>query len=192
MTSSAHLSAMEGHLPCLKYLVSVGASPEGVLGARNDQGETPRNLAQQFYKENIMTYIDGIEYERDHPEQQESKLCFLSCLSCLIWRDLHFVSACTCCRYWRSSKSRKFFTQIDWRNMLIQRQICVWLTSVKDGGSKLIIWRIFQDSYSFNFEKFVCMFVSGGWVGGDNVWWTTVIHVEDCNGDKINKSQQRI
>ncbi|XP_064615076.1 ankyrin repeat domain-containing protein 42-like [Liolophura sinensis] len=68
----AHLAAMEGHLPCLKYLVSVGASPEGVLGARNDQGETPRNLAQQFYKENIMTYIDGIEYERDHPEQQEN------------------------------------------------------------------------------------------------------------------------
>ena len=65
---------MEGQLACLKFLVSMGISPTHVLGARNDQGETPKDLAQQFYKDNILEYITGIEWERDHPEEAESKL----------------------------------------------------------------------------------------------------------------------
>lgn len=44
-----------------------------VLGARNDQGETPKDLAQQFYKDVVVEYINGIEWERDHPEEAESK-----------------------------------------------------------------------------------------------------------------------
>ncbi|KAL5005053.1 hypothetical protein ScPMuIL_018509 [Solemya velum] len=68
----AHLAAMEGHLPCLKFLVSTNISPTHVLGARNDQGETPRDLAQQFYKDHIIEYINGIEYEQDHPEEAEN------------------------------------------------------------------------------------------------------------------------
>ena len=70
---SAHYAAMEGQLPCLKFLVSMGISPTHVLGARNDQGETPKDLAQQFYKDNIIEYITGIEWERDHPEEAESR-----------------------------------------------------------------------------------------------------------------------
>ncbi|KAL3846546.1 hypothetical protein ACJMK2_017525 [Sinanodonta woodiana] len=68
----AHLAAMEGHLPCLKFLVSTGISPTHILGARNDQGETPRDLAQQFYKDHIIEYIQGVEWERDHPEEAEN------------------------------------------------------------------------------------------------------------------------
>lgn len=70
----AHLAAGEGQLPCLKYLVSAGVNPMHVLGARNDQGETPKDLAQQFYKDVVVEYINGIEWERDHPEEAESKL----------------------------------------------------------------------------------------------------------------------
>ncbi|XP_052277014.1 ankyrin repeat domain-containing protein 42-like [Dreissena polymorpha] len=66
----AHYAAAEGHLPCLKFLVSTGISPTHMLGARNDQGETPKDLAQQFYKDAIMEYINGIEWERDHPEAE--------------------------------------------------------------------------------------------------------------------------
>lgn len=69
----AHLAAGEGQLPCLKYLVSAGVNPMHVLGARNDQGETPKDLAQQFYKDVVVEYINGIEWERDHPEEAESK-----------------------------------------------------------------------------------------------------------------------
>ncbi|KAK3092458.1 hypothetical protein FSP39_003038 [Pinctada imbricata] len=68
----AHLAACEGHLPCLKYLVSTGVNPMAVLGARNDQGETPKDLAQQFYKDLVIEYINGIEWERDHPEEAEN------------------------------------------------------------------------------------------------------------------------
>ncbi|CAH1780621.1 unnamed protein product [Owenia fusiformis] len=70
--TAAHLAAMEGHLACLKFLVAQGQSPTHVLGARNDQGETPKVLAQQFYKENVVDYISGIEWERDHPEDEEN------------------------------------------------------------------------------------------------------------------------
>ncbi|XP_011438957.3 ankyrin repeat domain-containing protein 42 [Magallana gigas] len=68
----AHLAAGEGQLPCLKYLVSAGVNPMHVLGARNDQGETPKDLAQQFYKDVVVEYINGIEWERDHPEEAEN------------------------------------------------------------------------------------------------------------------------
>ena len=61
-------------MPCLKYLVSIGVTPLHVLGARNDQGETPKDLAQQFYKENVIDYVNGLEWERDHPEETESRL----------------------------------------------------------------------------------------------------------------------
>ena len=70
---TAHLAAMEGHLPCLKFLVCEGQSPTHVLGARNDNGETPKMLSQQFYKESVVEYICNIEWERDHPEEAESE-----------------------------------------------------------------------------------------------------------------------
>ena len=64
---------MEGHLPCLKFLVSVQRDISSVLGARNDQGDTPKSLAEQFSKEDCCTYLDALEWEHDHPEQAESK-----------------------------------------------------------------------------------------------------------------------
>lgn len=42
-----------------------GASVAHVLGARNDQGETPRDLAAQFGKSTIVEYIVRVERERD-------------------------------------------------------------------------------------------------------------------------------
>ncbi len=69
----AHLAAMEGHLPCLKFIVSVNRDVTSILGARNDQGDTPKSLAEQFYKEDCCTYLDALEWEHDHPEQAESK-----------------------------------------------------------------------------------------------------------------------
>ena len=66
---------MEGHLPCVKFLVSEGPSPTHILGARNDNGETPKMLSQQFYKDHVVEYITNIEWERDHPEEAESESC---------------------------------------------------------------------------------------------------------------------
>ncbi|KAI0218250.1 Ankyrin repeat domain-containing protein 42 [Lamellibrachia satsuma] len=68
----AHLAAMEGSLPCLKFLVAEGDNPAHILGARNDNGETPKMLAQQFYKDSVVEYISNIEWERDHPEEAEN------------------------------------------------------------------------------------------------------------------------
>ncbi|XP_033104382.1 ankyrin repeat domain-containing protein 42-like isoform X2 [Anneissia japonica] len=68
----AHLAATEGHLPCFKFLVSSGSSISQTLGARNDNGETPKTLAQQFYKQACVDYINAVEWERDHPEDQEN------------------------------------------------------------------------------------------------------------------------
>lgn len=64
---------MEGHLHCFKFLVSKMASVMHTLKARNDQGETPRDLAQRFYKDNILQYIDSVEKEGEHPETQEGE-----------------------------------------------------------------------------------------------------------------------
>jgi ankyrin repeat domain-containing protein 42 len=68
----AHLSAMEGQLACLKFLVGEGPNPTHILAARNDNGETPKMLSQQFYKEQVVEYISNIEWERDHPEESEN------------------------------------------------------------------------------------------------------------------------
>ncbi|KAK3801224.1 hypothetical protein RRG08_010447 [Elysia crispata] len=68
----AHLAAAEGNLPCLKFLVCHNGNSSTVLSARNDHGETARDLAQQFYKDNILDYIIHIEHEQDHPEDQEN------------------------------------------------------------------------------------------------------------------------
>lgn len=62
---------MEGHLHCFKFLVSKMPSVMHTLKARNDQGETPRDLAERFYKDNILQYIDSVEKEEEHPETQE-------------------------------------------------------------------------------------------------------------------------
>ncbi len=67
---------MEGHLPCVKFLVSEGPSPTHILGARNDTGETPKMLSHQFYKQQVVDYITNIEWERDHPEETESESRF--------------------------------------------------------------------------------------------------------------------
>ncbi|NXX88125.1 ANR42 protein, partial [Centropus bengalensis] len=68
----AHLAAMEGHLHCFKFLVRKMASVVHTLKARNDHGETPRDLAERFYKDNILQYIDSVEREGEHPETEES------------------------------------------------------------------------------------------------------------------------
>eukprot|EP00057_Strongylocentrotus_purpuratus_P030575 XP_782071.2 PREDICTED: ankyrin repeat domain-containing protein 42 [Strongylocentrotus purpuratus] len=68
----AHLAAQEGHLPCLKFLVSSGATISDTLGARNDNGDTPKTLASQYYKQHCVDYINAVEWERDHPEDQEN------------------------------------------------------------------------------------------------------------------------
>ncbi|XP_059144476.1 ankyrin repeat domain-containing protein 42-like [Physella acuta] len=68
----AHLAAAEGNLPCLKFLVCNSGNATSVLSARNDHGETPKDLAQQFYKDNVLEYITHIEHEQDNPEQEEN------------------------------------------------------------------------------------------------------------------------
>lgn len=49
------------------------ASVMCALKARNDHGETPRDLAERFYKDNILQYIDSVEKEEEHPETQEGE-----------------------------------------------------------------------------------------------------------------------
>ena len=68
---------MEGHLLCIKFLVSCKSNPRDILGARNDHGEMPKDLAEQFYKENVVKYIETIECEKDHPEDLESKIQYI-------------------------------------------------------------------------------------------------------------------
>ena len=88
---------MEGHLPCLKYLLSNAANTNSLVTARNDQvncikneylsnitiinyyicffslkGDTPKTLAQQFFKDQVVEYLEAVEWDRDHPEQAES------------------------------------------------------------------------------------------------------------------------
>uniref|UniRef100_A0A8B9SIL5 Ankyrin repeat domain-containing protein 42 n=1 Tax=Anas platyrhynchos TaxID=8839 RepID=A0A8B9SIL5_ANAPL len=62
---------LPGHLYCFKFLVSKMASVMDMLKARNDHGETPRDLAERFYKDNILQYINSMEKEEEHPETQE-------------------------------------------------------------------------------------------------------------------------
>ncbi|KAL3312890.1 Ankyrin repeat domain-containing protein 42 [Cichlidogyrus casuarinus] len=56
-----HLAAMEGHLPVVQFLVSSCGNKDYVLQSRNDNGETPKSLAQQFLKQNVVDYIEGLE-----------------------------------------------------------------------------------------------------------------------------------
>jgi len=70
----AHLAAMEGQLSCLKFIISESQSVNQILGARNNNGETPKMLAERFYKNDVFEYISNIEWERDHPEEAESML----------------------------------------------------------------------------------------------------------------------
>ena len=69
---------MEGHLPCIKFLVGEARSAQVVLHARNDNGDTPKQLAQQFYKDSVIEYCDNIEWEQDHPEEAESRRILFS------------------------------------------------------------------------------------------------------------------
>ncbi|XP_035289794.1 ankyrin repeat domain-containing protein 42-like [Anguilla anguilla] len=68
----AHLSAMEGHVFCFKFLVSKGLSIAHTLGARNNQGETPKDLARRFSKQPVLQYIELIEKHKDLPLEQET------------------------------------------------------------------------------------------------------------------------
>lgn len=68
----AHLAAIEGNLPCLKYILSNANNSNSIISARNDQGDTPKTLAQQFYKDSVVEYLEAVEWDRDHPEQAES------------------------------------------------------------------------------------------------------------------------
>jgi len=68
---------MEGQLSCLKFMISESHSISQLLGARNNNGETPKMLAERFYKNDVLEYITNIEWERDHPEEAESML--ISC-----------------------------------------------------------------------------------------------------------------
>ena len=52
-------------MKCLQYLVSSGLSVTHVLGARNDQGETPRDVAALFGKTDVVEYSVRVEKERD-------------------------------------------------------------------------------------------------------------------------------
>ena len=70
---------MEGHLSCLKFIIGESHSISQVLGARNNNGETPKMLAERFYKNDVFEYISNIEWERDHPEEAESMLFSNSC-----------------------------------------------------------------------------------------------------------------
>ncbi|XP_053168705.1 ankyrin repeat domain-containing protein 42 isoform X3 [Hemicordylus capensis] len=59
-----HLAAVEGHLHAFKFLLSKMPSLSHTLKATNDHGETSRDLAQRFYKTNIVEYIDLLQKER--------------------------------------------------------------------------------------------------------------------------------
>ncbi|KAM4845875.1 ankyrin repeat domain-containing protein 42 isoform 2-T2 [Thomomys bottae] len=67
-----HLAAMEGHLHCFKFLVSRMSSEKQALKAFNDNGENVLDLAQRFFKQNIVQFVQGTENEGNNPEDQQS------------------------------------------------------------------------------------------------------------------------
>lgn len=54
----AHLAAAEGHLACVKYLLTKCTSEARVMATRNNHGETVRDLALQFNKLAVVDFID--------------------------------------------------------------------------------------------------------------------------------------
>ncbi|KAM9219915.1 ankyrin repeat domain-containing protein 42 isoform 1-T1 [Dugong dugon] len=67
-----HLAAMEGHLHCFKFLLSRMSSVTQALKAFNDNGENVLDLAQRFFKQSILQFIQRAEYEGNDPEDQET------------------------------------------------------------------------------------------------------------------------
>ncbi|XP_026374136.2 ankyrin repeat domain-containing protein 42 isoform X1 [Ursus arctos] len=67
-----HLAAMEGHLYCFKFLLSKMNSTTQALKAFNDNGENVLDLAQRFFKQNILQFIQGTEYEGSDLKDQET------------------------------------------------------------------------------------------------------------------------
>ena len=43
------------------------------ISIRIKKGDTPKTLAQQFYKTETVEYLEAVEWDRDHPEHAESK-----------------------------------------------------------------------------------------------------------------------
>ncbi|XP_005379857.1 PREDICTED: ankyrin repeat domain-containing protein 42 isoform X2 [Chinchilla lanigera] len=67
-----HLAAMEGHLHCFKFLLSRMSNSIQALKAFNDNGENVVDLAQRFFKQNILQFIEGAAWEGNNPQDQES------------------------------------------------------------------------------------------------------------------------
>ncbi|XP_071074394.1 ankyrin repeat domain-containing protein 42 isoform X2 [Dasypus novemcinctus] len=67
-----HLAAMEGHLQCFKFLLSRMNQATQALKAFNDNGENVLDLAQRFFKQNILQFIQGAEYDGNDPEDNET------------------------------------------------------------------------------------------------------------------------
>ncbi|XP_076969544.1 ankyrin repeat domain-containing protein 42 isoform X2 [Tamandua tetradactyla] len=67
-----HLAAMEGHLHCFKFLLSRMSQATQALKAFNDNGENVLDLAQRFFKQSILQFIQGLEYEGNDSEDQET------------------------------------------------------------------------------------------------------------------------
>ncbi|XP_016277440.2 ankyrin repeat domain-containing protein 42 isoform X1 [Monodelphis domestica] len=67
-----HLAAMEGHLYCFKFLLSRMSSVRQTLKVFNDNGENAMDLAQRFFKDNIIQFIQGTDFEGDNRSDQET------------------------------------------------------------------------------------------------------------------------
>ncbi|XP_005003233.1 ankyrin repeat domain-containing protein 42 isoform X1 [Cavia porcellus] len=66
-----HLAAMEGHLHCFKFLLSRMSNGTEALKAFNDNGENVVDLAQRFFKHNIIQFIQRAAWGGNNPEDQE-------------------------------------------------------------------------------------------------------------------------
>ena len=100
---------MEGNLHCLKYIISNAHNMNNLITARNDQGDTPKTLAQQFYKDAVVEYLEAVEWDRDHPEQAESgrrELSIVSEAASLTDRLLRFRSGLSGARSRLQRRSR--------------------------------------------------------------------------------------
>jgi len=71
--SSAHLAAQEGHLGCLKFLLASLISAEHVINARNDDGETPADLASRFYKFEVFEFLANFSKNREKFDGNENQ-----------------------------------------------------------------------------------------------------------------------
>jgi ankyrin repeat domain-containing protein 42 len=65
--TAIHLAASEGQLQCIKFIIcSTQGTVSKILNARNDEGDTPLNVSENFHRNDCADYLRAIEWDLEH------------------------------------------------------------------------------------------------------------------------------